>query len=321
MECIGIPIYIIYNREVIYMFIFDYTIKDWKERKDIVDKYIKENKLVEKIEELVVQNTVPKKVDKNGKVSEWYVQGNSELRELELLLNKMYNYILYAIDKSYLTEQKETERQLKALFDNEQGIKSYVDERKRGKYYKEPKWTIIDEDIIKKNQQKRDNFNNDLGKVINSQITEYEKLKEIVSKMSNETLSEMNLKRINIITDLCYDIKICNNCKESLNAVYVEEGIRSKHDKLSDVDIPYNKKVIRNVLSNWNNLQVMAESNPSHYIHAIYMDFGNALNDLNLTAKQCEILYKVMNNEPLLNNEKSNYSFIVDKINKNLNNF
>ena len=303
------------------MFIFDYTIKDWKERKDIVDKYIKENKLVEKIEELVVQNTVPKKIDKNGKVSEWYVQGNSELRELELLLNKMYNYILYAIDKSYLTEQKETERQLKALFDNEQGIKSYVDERKRGKYYKEPKWTIIDEDIIEKNQQKRDNFNNDLGKVINSQITEYEKLKEIVSKMSNETLSGMNLKRINIITDLCYDIKICNNCKESLNAVYVEEGIRSKHDKLSDVDIPYNKKVIRNVLSNWNNLQVMAESNPSHYIHAIYMDFGNALNDLNLTAKQCEILYKVMNNEPLLNNEKSNYSFIVDKINKNLNNF
>ena len=76
------------------MFIFDYTIKDWKERKDIVDKYIKENKLVEKIEELVVQNTVPKKVDKNGNVSEWYVQGNSELRELELLLNKMYNYIL-----------------------------------------------------------------------------------------------------------------------------------------------------------------------------------------------------------------------------------
>ena len=303
------------------MFIFDYTIKDWKERKDIVDKYIKENKLIEKIEELVVQNTVPKKIDKNGKVSEWYVQGNSELRELELLLNKMYNYILYAIDKSYLTEQKETERQLKALFDNEQGIKSYVDERKRGKYYKEPKWTIIDEDIIKKNQQKRDNFNNDLGKVIDSQITEYEKLKEIVSKMSNETLSKMNLKRINIITDLCYDIKICNNCKELLNAVYVEEGIRSKHDKLSDVDIPYNKKVIRNVLSNWNNLQVMAESNPSHYIHAIYMDFGNALNDLNLTAKQCEILYKVMNNEPLLNNEKSNYSFIVDKINKNLNNF
>ena len=303
------------------MFIFDYTIKDWKERKDIVDKYIKENKLVEKIEELVVQNTVPKKVDKNGNVSEWYVQGNSELRELELLLNKMYNYILYAIDKSYLTEQKETERQLKALFDNEQGIKSHIDERKRGKYYKEPKWTIIDEDIIKKNQQKRDNFNNDLGKVINSQITEYEKLKEIVSKMSNETLSGMNLKRINIITDLCYDIKICNNCKESLNAVYVEEGIRSKHDKLSDVDIPYNKKVIRNVLSNWNNLQVMAESNPSHYIHAIYMDLGNALNDLNLTAKQCEILYKVMNNEPLLNNEKSNYSFIVDKIYKKLNNF
>lgn len=302
------------------MFIFDYTIKDWKERKDIVDKYIKENKLVEKIEELIVQNTVPKKVDKNGNVSEWYVQGNSELRELELLLNKMYNYILYAIDKSYLTEQKETERQLKALFDNEQGIKSYVDERKRGKYYKEPKWTIIDEDIIKKNQQKRNNFNNDLGKVINSQITEYEKLKEIVSKMSNETLSGMNLKRINIITDLCYDIKICNNCKESLNAVYVEEGIRSKHDKLSDVDIPYNKKVIRNVLSNWNNLQVMAESNPSHYIHAIYMDFGNALNDLNLTAKQCEILYKVMNNEPLLNNEKSNYSFIIDKIYKKLNN-
>lgn len=303
------------------MFIFDYTIKDWKERKDIVDKYIKENKLIEKIEELVVQNTVPKKVDKNGKVSEWYVQGNSELRELELLLNKMYNYILYAIDKSYLTEQKETEQQLKALFDNEQGIKSHIDERKRGKYYKEPKWAVIDEDVIMKNQQKRDKFNDDLGKIINSQITEYEKLKEVVSKMSNETLSEMNLKRINIITDLCYDIKICNNCKESLNAVYVEEGIRSKHDKLSDVDIPYNKKVIRSVLSNWNNLQVMAESNPSHYIHAIYMDFENALVDIDLTLKQCEILYKVMNNEPLLNNEKSNYSFIVDKIYKKLNNF
>ena len=42
MECIGIPIYIIYNMEVIYMFDFNYDIKDWNKRKENVENFIKD---------------------------------------------------------------------------------------------------------------------------------------------------------------------------------------------------------------------------------------------------------------------------------------
>ena len=84
------------------MFDFNYDIKCWIIRKYNVEKFIEDNKILEKINELTIENTVPRKIDKDGNVLEWYVRGDEELRQLQFLVQKLYNYILYAYDKDAL---------------------------------------------------------------------------------------------------------------------------------------------------------------------------------------------------------------------------
>ena len=119
-------------------FNFNYQIKDWEQRKKLVDEYIINNKILEKIEELTIKNTVPRKKDKDGNALEWYVQGDQELKQLQYLVQKMYNYVLYAYDKSVFKDEKMTEKQENILKDKENGINSYHDKRTTGAktYYK-----------------------------------------------------------------------------------------------------------------------------------------------------------------------------------------
>ena len=104
---------------------------------------------------------------------------------------------------------------------------------------------MIDENIITHNQDKLNRFNNDLGNIIDEQIQIYEKLKDEVTTMNKDILDKHKIRRMDLISDICYDIKVCKDCRDSLNRVYIAEGIRSNHDKLSDVDIQYNRKIIR----------------------------------------------------------------------------
>ena len=110
------------------MFDFNYDIKCWIIRKYNVEKFIEDNKILEKINELTIENTVPRKIDKDGNVLEWYVRGDEELRQLQFLVQKLYNYVLYAYDKDVLKKKDMTKEQKKALEDNENGIKSYIRE-------------------------------------------------------------------------------------------------------------------------------------------------------------------------------------------------
>ena len=228
------------------MFDFNYDIKCWIIRKYNVEKFIEDNKILEKINELTIENTVPRKIDKDGNVLEWYVRGDEELRQLQFLVQKLYNYVLYAYDKDVLKKKDMTKEQKKALEDNENGIKSYIREEKRGKktYYKEPKWTIIDDEKIKKNQQKQENFNKNTGKIIDEQVKNYEKFKEEVKNMDKKQLEIMKINKQDMMSDICYDLKVCTNAKESVNRIYISEGMRSRHDILSDCNIEYNKKNI-----------------------------------------------------------------------------
>ena len=55
----------------------------------------------------------------------------------------------------------------------------------------------------------------------------------------------MKINKQDMMSDICYDLKVCTNAKESVNRVYISEGMRSRHDILSDCDIEYNKKNIK----------------------------------------------------------------------------
>ena len=285
------------------MFKFDYTIKDYKVRKENVEKYIKDNKILEKIEELTIKNTVPRKKDKDGNVLEWYVQGDQELKQLQYLVQKMYNYVLYAYDKSVFKDEKMTEKQENILKDKENGINSYHDKRRTGAktYYKEPKWAIIDDEILQKNNEKVENFNKNNGKIIEEQEKNYQKLKFLVSNLSRELLDKSGFNKKEFIKNINSDIKTCSEAKENVNMVYIKEGNRMRHDILKDVNIKYDKKTIRIILKNWNIIKEYATNNPNSYIHAIYMDFDDAMNKIELTNYQFSVLNKIINNEDIRN--------------------
>ena len=279
-------------------FDFNYQISDWKQRKELVEKYIADNKILEQIEELTIENTVPDLFDKKtGEPIRYHQLRDSRLTELNRLLIRLYDYILYAYDKQLVKPKQETKEQKQALINNQQGIKSFIDKRKRGKHKEEPKWAIIDENIIQHNKDKLNRFDKDTGIIIYKQIIAYQDLKYDIASMNRRELDKKKLIRLNLITDLCQDVKICEECCDSVNKVYIDEGIRSNHDRLSGIDIVYNNKTIKTILSNWYDIVNEAQKNPSHYIHAIYMDFIVASKKVKLTHRQKEVLYMIINHE------------------------
>ena len=300
-------------------FDFNYQISDWKQRKELVEKYIADNKILEQIEELIIENTVPDLFDKKtGEPIRYHQLRDSRLTELNRLAIRLYDYILYAYDKDIMKDQKIKEKQRQALEDNAQGIKSFI-RPKRGKYYKEPKWAMIDDNIITHNQDKLNRFNNNLGIVIDDLIQVYEKLKGEVTTMNKDILDKYKIRRMDFISDICYDIKVCKDCRDSLNRVYIAEGIRSNHDKLSDVDIQYNRKIIRIVLNNWIDICNEASKHPTHIIHDIKMDFEKALDKITLTPKQEYVLRNVLDGINITEDESSTFNHIVEKMKKELN--
>ena len=84
---------------------------------------------------------------------------------------------------------------------------------------------------------------------------------------------------------------------------------------LKDVDIQYDKKTIRFVLNNWNLIKVAAQKHPNDYIHAIYMDFDKAMNDVELTVRQNQILYSLINGENITSYNRD-IDFICEKFRK-----
>ena len=299
-------------------FDFNYQINDWQQRKELVDKYIEDNKILEQIEELTIENTVPDLFDKKtGEPIRYHQLRDSRLTELNRLMIRLYDYILYAYDKEIMKDQKIKEKQRQALEDNAQGIKSFI-RPKRGRCYKEPKWAIIDHNITTYNQDKLNRFNNNLGVIIDEQIQVYEKLKNDVTTMNKDILDKHKIRRMDLISDICYDIKVCQDCRDSLNRVYIAEGIRSNHDILSDVDIQYNRKIIRIVLNNWTDICNEANKHPTHIIHDIKMDFEKALNEIKLTPKQEYVLRNILDGIVLNDNEKGHFNFIIEKILKKL---
>ena len=303
-------------------FDFNYQISDWEQRKELVEKYIADNKILEQIEELIIENTVPDLFDKKtGEPIRYHQLRDSRLTELNRLMIRLYDYILYAYDKEIDKQEKKnklmTSTEYKIMCDGEQGIKSYLVPRKR-KIYKEPKWAMINHDVIEHNQNKINRFNNDLGIVIDEQIQVYEKLKDNVTTMNKDILDKNKIRKMDMISNICYDINTCEECRNSLNRVYISESIRSNHDQLSDVDIQYNRKIIRTVLNNWTEVCNEANKHPTHTIHDIKMDFEKVLNEISLTSKQKYVLQNVLDGIVLDDSDKGHFNFIIEKILKKL---
>lgn len=265
-------------------FNFDYT-KSYDERKQAVLKYQEE-----------------------------YGLDNFNKDELE----KLWNYVLYQYEKEInitkRTEQELDRKHFKALVDHENGIKSFISS-KRGKKYTEHNYATYNEEIYEKNTLR--NMTYDTKDIINDNIAVYEDLKE---SLKNDKDIKDKLINNRILTSLSNIHKSINediaDCRNGLivNNVNISEGIRSRHDLLSDMEVDYkNKSLIKAILKNWRNIVAFAERSPSNIIYSIYLDFKQAHSKVKLTDIQREILNNLLNGVVI---EKKQYAHVDSIIKK-----
>lgn len=304
-------------------FRFDYKEKNWKKRKELVEEYEAEHTMIYDIHELTIKNTKEIK-NKNGDVIGYKLESCQELKSLFNELIRMYDYIVYAKDKSIKKYERENntsdKKHMKLIIDNEQGVKSYYSP-KRGNDYKEINY--YDGEINHRkyvlNNLKRYAENRELIDVITQQQADYRLLIDKTKVKDSQWFNERYLRKQNTLTSLYNDIRDCERGIENISKVNVKEGIRMRHDVLKDVDIKYDEKVIECVLKNWNEMKEQSHRKVGSTLHAIYMDVEDALKITKLTDKQLNALSKVFNKETLNCKEHDLFNRVVKKIVSTLN--
>lgn len=264
-------------------FKFDYTL-NYKERKKAVEEY---------------QDQV----------------GIHNLSESEI--NKLWKYVLFQYEKEVKARDNAEEldkRHYKVLVDHSNGIKSFIS-TKRGTNYTEHKYAIFDEETELKNQMKKINY--DTKEVIDNNIAAYEDLK--INLKVNVRLRDILIEN-GIKTPQSHIFKSINEdiveCKKGLvvNPVNISEGIRSKYDSLSGVDLDYsNKELVKTILKNWKMISLAAENNPKNILYDIYLDFKQAHETVNLTSIQRELLDEIFDGQSIDKTQQGHFESIVKK--------
>lgn len=304
-------------------FKFDYKEKEWEKRKELVEEYEAEHTMIYDIHELKIKNTKEIK-DKNGDVIGYKLESCQELKSLFNELIRMYDYIVYAKDKSIKKYERENntldKKHTKLIIDNEQGIKSYYSP-KRGNDYKEVNYYDGETNHRKYvlNNLKRYAENRELIDVITQQQADYRLLIDKTKAKDSQWFNERYLRKQNTLTSIYNDIRDCERGIENISKVNVKEGIRMKHDVLKDVNIEYDEKVIKCVLKNWNEMKEQSYQKVGSTLHTIYMDIDKALNKTTLTNHQIKVLNKTFNKEPLNDSEQHLLNKVAKKISKTLN--
>lgn len=261
-------------------FEFNYKIKHWTERYEIVKHYLED-----------------------------YQVSMEQLR-------KMYDYVLYAMDKT-LTKPNEPcldKLHYKILCDLCEGITSYCDKR-NGKKVSNEKITNYSQ--AKTNIERLEKYYDYVEPSIIPQIISYEDLYNKIKEKDNNEFK--GASKHTIIYSLFDDIGECNKALNDVNEVRIKQGIIQKHSLFNNFDFEYNNKIIRNTLKNWKLIEEVAHDYPFSYANIILLDMKEALKSIKLTQKQTLTLYKTLKNIPLLENEYGNYSEVIEKLYKKLN--
>lgn len=223
---------------------------------------------------------------------------------------KMYDYILYAVDKTLLKPNEPCldDKHYKILCDLSNGIVSYCDKR-NGVKYKTKQNKII---MINENKDRLDKYIKHVGECIKEQKESYYELCNIVSNMNNSDLK--GTTKHNILYSLFKDIGECNKAIEDINEVRIKQMTVNRHSLFNNFDFNYNNKIIRNILKNWDLVKSVAHDYPFSYANLIFLDMDKALKLLKLTNKQELSLYKTLKNMPLTDEERGDYKNVVNKI-------
>ena len=199
---------------------------------------------------------------------------------------------------------------LNVLADHQfKGIKTHVKD-----YYvkKEPRYAIVDDEVLAINEQRKEKFLADNGKMLDEQLESYHQL----SREIRATKEGMYLLR-----DLDEDRKILSQVQALLdNPVQVGTYMTPRVDTFSIVDIDYkNKKFIREILKNWGKLETAKYRHYGSYLFDVIIDVENAMSKARITDRQRECLERLIRGQEITDYKKDLDS-IVNKLYVELNN-
>ena len=199
---------------------------------------------------------------------------------------------------------------LNVLADHQfKGIKTHV---KDCYVRKEPRYAMVNDEILAINEQRKEKFLNDNGKILEKQLESYHQL----SRNIRSTKEGMYLLR-----DLDEDRKILSQVRALLdNPVQTSSYMTSRVDIFSIVDIDYkNKKFIREILKNWGRLETAKYRHYGSYLFDVIIDVENAMSIIRLTNRQRECLERLIRGQEITDYKKDLDS-IVNKLYVQLNN-
>lgn len=208
-------------------------------------------------------------------------------------------------DKGILDQQH-----LNVLADHHfKGIKTYV---KDCYVKKEPRYAMVDDEVLAINERRKEKFLNDNGKILEKQLESYHQL----SREIRATKEGMYL-----LKELDLDKKIISQVQALLeNPVQVGTYMTSRVDVFSLIDVDYkNKKFIREILKCWGRLETAKYRHYGSYLFEVIIDVENAMSMIRLTNRQRECLERLIRGQEITD-YKRDLDSIVNKLYVQLNN-
>ena len=226
-------------------------------------------------------------------------------------LDKVYSWVMKK-DNQFPDEDRGAldQHHINVLADHQfKGIKTHV---KDCYVKKEPRYAIVDDEVLAINEQRKEKFLNTNGKILDEQLESYHQL----SREIRSTKEGMYL-----LKELDFDKKIISQVQALLcNPVQISSYMTSRVDIFSIVDVDYrNKKFIREVLKNWGRLETAKYRHYGSYLFEVIIDVENAMSKARLTNRQRECLDRLIRGQEITDYKKDLDS-IVNKLYVQLNN-
>lgn len=245
--------------------------------------------------------------------NQWLLQQDITLdsEEDRKYLDKVYSWVMKK-DNQFPEDDKGAldQNHLNVLADYQfKGIKTHV---KDCYVKKEPRYAVVDDEILAINDKRKEKFLADNGKILDEQLESYHQL----SREIRATKEGMYL-----LKELDFDKKIISQVQALLcNPVQVGTYMTSRVDTFSIVDVDYkNKKFIREILKNWGKLETAKYRHYGSYLFDVIIDVENAMSIIRLTNRQRECLERMIKGQEITDYKKDLDS-IVNKLYVQLNN-
>ena len=219
-------------------------------------------------------DTVEKRIEFLNKMIEEREQSGDTFTQGEI--NRMGEYLLHLVDPSLIRTDSRRTAHERVIKDKAKGIRSRV---------------------VEKEQEINTNTNkNDVDiKYIDDNIRDLLELKKFIKTKEHDYFRDKNVSKKKLLTDIDRDVNEMKRGKV-LHEVKSHGGEFQSTDCINIDEFEYNRDTIYWLLRN---IDHVSQQQPPSNLFYIYLDLCDALSRVKLTTLQGEVLYKIINKEPV----------------------